>query len=40
LKILLSEICEEIEIQILAVECDKDHCHVKTINLPMIEASK
>ena len=25
LKILLSEICEEIDIQILAVECDKDH---------------
>ncbi|HBW12427.1 MAG TPA: IS200/IS605 family transposase [Proteiniclasticum sp.] len=25
LKILLSEICEKIEIQILAVECDKDH---------------
>ena len=27
LKIILSEICEEIEIQILALECDKDHCH-------------
>ena len=39
LKILLSEICEEIDIQILAVECDKDHCHLFVNALPTISPS-
>jgi putative transposase len=39
LKILLSEICEEIDIQILAVECDKDYCHLFLNALPTISPS-
>lgn len=39
LKILLSEICEELDIQILAVECDKDHCHLFVNALPTISPS-
>ncbi|WP_312459220.1 IS200/IS605 family transposase, partial [Proteiniclasticum sp.] len=34
-----SEICEEIDIQILAVECDKDHCHLFVNALPTISPS-
>jgi len=33
-KQLLNEICKDIEIEILAVECDKDHCHLFVNALP------
>lgn len=39
LKILLSEICEEMDIQILVVEWDKDHCHLFVNSLPTISPS-
>ena len=33
LKELLNQVCGEMEIEILAVECDVDHCHL-FINAP------
>lgn len=33
-KELLQEICASLEIKILAVECDKDHCHLFVNALP------
>ena len=33
-KELLQEICKSINIEILAVECDKDHCHLFVNALP------
>lgn len=34
LKQLLDEVCAELEIEILAVECDNDHCHLFVNALP------
>lgn len=34
-KELLQEICESINLEILAVECDKDHCHLFVNALPV-----
>jgi putative transposase len=33
-KELLQEICKNINLEILAVECDKDHCHLFVNALP------
>ncbi|AOY74666.1 IS200/IS605 family transposase [Clostridium formicaceticum] len=33
-KQLLNEVCTEIEVKILAVECDKDYCHLFVSTLP------
>lgn len=33
-KELLKEICDSMDIEILAVECDKDHCHLFVNALP------
>ena len=33
-KVLVQEICEELDIEILAMECDKDHVHLFLNTLP------
>ena len=33
-KMLVQEICEELEIEIIAMECDKDHVHLFLNTLP------
>jgi putative transposase len=35
-KELLTEVCKEMGIEIIAVECDKDHCHLFVNALPTL----
>ncbi len=35
-KMLVHEVCEELEIEILAMECDKDHVHLFLNTLPTL----
>jgi putative transposase len=35
-KELLNEICKEFELEILAIECDRDHCHLFVNSLPTL----
>ncbi|WP_019412540.1 IS200/IS605 family transposase, partial [Paenisporosarcina sp. TG20] len=38
-KELVQEVCEELEIQIVAIECDKDHTHMFLNALPTLSPS-
>ncbi|KMJ60334.1 transposase [Bacillus sp. LL01] len=38
-KELVQEICEKVEIQIVAIECDKDHAHMFLNALPKLSPS-
>ncbi len=38
-KELLDEICSDLNIEIIAVECDKDHCHLFVNALPKLSPS-
>ncbi len=33
-KLLLKEICANLEIEVMAIKCDKDHCHLFVNALP------
>lgn len=38
-KDLVNDICKEMEIEIIAIECDKDHCHIFLNCLPTLSPS-
>lgn len=38
-KHMVKFVCEELEIEILAIECDKDHCHMFLNCLPTLSPS-
>ena len=39
-KEILKNVCEQLEIIIIAIECDKDHCHLFANALPTISPSE
>lgn len=39
-KEIVAEVCEKLDIEIIAIECDKDHCHLFLNSLPTISPTE
>lgn len=37
---IVAEVCEKLDIEIIAIECDKDHCHLFLNSLPTISPAE